>query len=84
MGGHTKRKTGILQNELYCGRVTWNRACTLRDPDTGARVRRVKPETEWQRDEVPQLRIVEDETFESAQRRRDQRSLQGRHGPQAT
>jgi len=67
-------------NELYCGRVTWNRACTLRDPDTGARVRRVKPETEWQRGEVPQLRIVDDETFEVAQRRRARRSLQGRHG----
>jgi site-specific DNA recombinase len=80
IGGHTKRRTGILQNELYCGRVTWNRACTLRDPDTGARVRRVKPETEWQRGEVPQLRIVDDETFKAAQRRRARRSLQGRHG----
>lgn len=79
IGGHSKRKTGILQNELYCGRVTWNRACTLRDPDTGARVRRAKPECEWQHGEVQHLRILDDETFEAAQRRRAQRSRQGPH-----
>jgi site-specific DNA recombinase len=59
--------------------VAWNRACTLRDPDTGARVRRAKPETEWRRGMVPQLRIVDDDTFEAAKRRRAQRSLQGPH-----
>ena len=76
IGGHTKRGTGILQNEIYCGRVIWNRACTLRDPDTGARVRRVKPEAEWQRGVVPQLRIVDDDTFDAARRRRAKRALQ--------
>jgi site-specific DNA recombinase len=80
IGGHTARKTGILQNELYRGRVLWNRAYTPRDPDTGARVRRSKPEAEWHRGQVPQLRIIDDETFEAAQHRRAQRALQGPRG----
>jgi site-specific DNA recombinase len=74
IGGHTKRKTGILQNELYCGRMTWNRACKVRDPDTGRHVYRSKPESEWQRNEAPHLRIIDDDTFEAAQRIRQQRT----------
>src|ERR1700677_4126702 len=35
INGHTKRKTGILQCELYCGRIIWNRSYRVRDPDTG-------------------------------------------------
>ncbi|HEY3658054.1 MAG TPA: recombinase family protein, partial [Steroidobacteraceae bacterium] len=76
IGGHTKRRTGILQNELYCGHVCWNRAQTVRDPDTGQRVRRAKPESEWMRGEVPQLRIVDDGTFATAQVLRSRRALQ--------
>ena len=42
INGHTKRKTGILQNEIYCGRLIWNRAYRVRDPDSGKRVWRYK------------------------------------------
>jgi site-specific DNA recombinase len=68
VNGHTKRQTGILQNELYCGRLIWNRAYRVRDPDSGRRVWRHKPQTDWTRAEAPQLRIVDDATFAEAQR----------------
>jgi site-specific DNA recombinase len=70
INGHTKRRTGILQNELYCGRIIWNRSYRLRDPDTGQRIWRYKPESEWQRSEAPHLRIIGDEVFCETQRLR--------------
>src|SRR6266545_4164629 len=33
--GNAKRGTGILNNELYVGRMVWNRLRYVRDPDTG-------------------------------------------------
>jgi DNA invertase Pin-like site-specific DNA recombinase len=74
INGHTKRRTGILQNELYCGRIIWNRSCCLRDPDTGQRIWRSKPESEWQRSEAPHLRIIGDELFCETQRLRASRA----------
>jgi site-specific DNA recombinase len=56
--GNSKRGTGILNNELYIGRLVWNRLRYVKNPDTGKRVSRVNPETEWMRKEVPELRIV--------------------------
>jgi|HubBroStandDraft_6_1064221.scaffolds.fasta_scaffold15045_11 site-specific DNA recombinase len=70
INGHTKRRTGILQNELYCGRLIWNRAYRVRDPDNGQRVWRYKADTDWQRAEVPHLRIIDDEIFAEVQRLR--------------
>lgn len=80
IGGHAKRGTGILQNQLYCGQITWNRAQKLRDPDTGRVVYRAKPEAEWMRAEIPALRILDDKTFEAAQLVRVQRSSAGPRG----
>jgi site-specific DNA recombinase len=74
INGHTKRQTGILQNELYCGRLIWNRAYRVRDPDNGQRVWRYKAHTDWQRAEVSHLRIVDDATFAEAQRVRGLRA----------
>ena len=74
INGHTKRKTGILQNELYCGRLVWDRAYRVRDPDTGQRIWRYKDEAEWQRNEASHLRIIDDTVFDEAQRLRGQRA----------
>jgi site-specific DNA recombinase len=68
INGHTKRKTGLLQNEIYCGRLIWNRAYRVRDPDSGQRIWRYKAEGDWQRAVVPHLRIVDDHLFDRAQR----------------
>ena len=38
--GHVGRGTGILNNELYVGRLVWNRQRYVKDPDTGKRLAR--------------------------------------------
>nr|WP_309550615.1 recombinase family protein [Rhizobium rhizogenes] len=57
--GNPKRGTGILNNELYIGKLVWNRLRYLKDPDTGKRVSRLNPESEWVTQDVPELRIVD-------------------------
>jgi DNA invertase Pin-like site-specific DNA recombinase len=37
INGNAKRGTGILNNELYIGRLVWNRQRFVKDPDTGKR-----------------------------------------------
>ncbi len=58
--GHRIRGTGILNNELYIGRLVWNRLRYIKDPDTGRRVSRLNPSEEWITKDVPDLRIVDD------------------------
>src|SRR3954467_8590007 len=67
--GNAKRGTGILNNELYVGRLVWNRLRYMKNPDTGTRVSRLDPEAEWMRKEVPGLRIVRDELWTAAKSR---------------
>ena len=69
--GNGKRGTGILNNELYIGRLVWNRLRYVKNPDTGKRVSRLNPEAEWMRKEVPELRIVSDELWASAKQRQN-------------
>ncbi len=37
----------ILHNDRYIGRVVWNRSTWVKDPDSGRRLRRERPESEW-------------------------------------
>ncbi len=67
--GHAKRGTGLLNNELYIGRLLWNRQRFMKNPDTGKRVARVNPPEEWIIAEVPELRIVDDELWQAAKAR---------------
>ncbi|MCU9850339.1 recombinase family protein [Defluviimonas sp. WL0024] len=67
--GNRERGTGILNNELYIGRLVWNRLHYLKDPDTGRRVSRPKAEDELVVSEVPQLRIVDDPLWQAVKRR---------------
>ena len=39
--GNSKRGTGILNNELYIGRLIWNRLRYVKNPDTGKRISRL-------------------------------------------
>lgn len=59
----------ILRNELYRGRLTWNKAKFVRHPDTRKELRRERPTDEWIVSEQPSLRIVSDELFALAGRR---------------
>src|SRR5438093_12881888 len=67
--GNPKRGIGILHNELYIGRMVWNRQRFLKDPDTGKRVARPNPESAWIIKDVPELRIVDDELWQAAKAR---------------
>lgn len=57
--GHAKKGTGLINNELYIGRRIWNRSKWIKNPDTGRRVQRLNPPSDWKCREVPLLRIVE-------------------------
>jgi len=52
--GLAERGTGILRNELYVGRMIWNRLRMVKDPDTGRRLSRPNPRAEWHIVEVPE------------------------------
>ncbi|PJO50036.1 recombinase family protein [Brucella pituitosa] len=67
--GHVKRGTGLVNNELYIGRLIWNRLRYIKDPSTGKRVSRLNPVSEWIIKDVPELRIVDDELWQSVRAR---------------
>jgi site-specific DNA recombinase len=70
INGNQRRGNGVLNNELYRGRLIWNKVRMVKDPDTGRRVSRPNPEIEWQTVSVPDLAIVTDEMFQGAQQRK--------------
>jgi hypothetical protein len=74
INGNRQRGCGILHNEIYGGRLVWNRVRMIRDPDTGKRVSRVDPESEWNYSDVPELAIVDGETYAKAQVLKSSRS----------
>ncbi|PYR04278.1 MAG: resolvase, partial [Acidobacteria bacterium] len=67
--GNPKRGIGILHNELYVGRLVWNRQRFLKDPDTGRRIARTNPQSEWITKDVPELRILDDELWQAVRER---------------
>src|SRR5262245_41749311 len=56
--GHRLRACGILHNQIYIGRLIWNRQSFIKDPTTGRRVPRYNPDTEWIVLDVAKLRIL--------------------------
>jgi site-specific DNA recombinase len=67
--GHAMRGTGLINNELYVGRLVWNRLRYIKDPNTGKRVSRVNPREKWITTDVPELRIVEDALWQAVKQR---------------
>ena len=67
--GNPARGSGILNNELCVGRLVWNRLRYVKDPDTGKRVSRPNPPSEWVTTDVPQLRIVDDDLWDQVKAR---------------
>ncbi len=67
--GNPARGTGILNNELYVGRLVWNRLRYVKDPDTGKRVSRPNPSSAWVTTDVPHLCIVDDELWNQVKAR---------------
>src|SRR5262249_54897180 len=67
--GHALRGTGILRNELYVGRLVWNRQQCVKDRQTGRRLARLNPPSAWLVTKVPDLRIVNDALWQQVQAR---------------
>ena len=67
--GHARRGTGLINNELYIGRLVWNRLRYVKNPETGKRVSRINPPEEWIVAEVPELRIVDDDLWQAVKNR---------------
>ena len=61
---------GILNNELYRGKLVYGRRCNVRDPETGKRRCRAVPRSQWVVQEAPALRVVDEALWERVQRRR--------------
>lgn len=66
INGNAQRGAGLIFNELYAGRIVWNKVRMVKDPDTGKRLSRPNPRDEWQSIEAPQVRIVEQSIWEQA------------------
>ena len=62
--GNRQRGTGILNNELYIGRLVWNRQRFVKDPITRKRVAKYNPESAWIIRDVPEMRIISDEVWQ--------------------
>jgi site-specific DNA recombinase len=70
INGNAQRGAGIIFNELYVGRIVWNKVRMVKDPDTGKRVSRPNPPGEWQSIDTPHLRIVDPAIWQLAQTRK--------------
>src|SRR5262245_504332 len=67
--GHASHGTGILNNELYIGRLVWNRRRYIKHPETGKRIARVNPRSEWTTTDVPELRIIDETVWQAVKAR---------------
>jgi site-specific DNA recombinase len=74
INGNKQRGHGIILNALYSGRIVWNKTRMVRDPDTGRRVPRANPESEWKVAEVPDLAIIPPPEWQRAQAEKAGRS----------
>jgi site-specific DNA recombinase len=69
INGNWRRGTGILNNELYIGRLVWNRLAYIKNPDTGKRVSRPNNKSALIITDVPELRIIDQDLWERVKER---------------
>ncbi len=74
INGNAQRGAGLIFNDLYVGRIVWNKVRMVKNPDTGKRISRPNARDQWQTIEAPHLRIVDNETWEQARRLKAERS----------
>ncbi|TAU85100.1 hypothetical protein ELI07_17935 [Rhizobium leguminosarum] len=61
--GDGKRQAGILHNELYVGRMIWNKQHYRKNPETERRTARLNDKSERIVTEVPSMHIISDELW---------------------
>ena len=59
----------MLRNEKYRGVFVWGRTKKARNPETGRKVSRATPESQWRTVVVPECRIISDELWEAVKKR---------------
>src|SRR6202040_3167439 len=67
--GNPDRGTGILNNELYVGKLVWNRLRYIKDPETGKRVSRLNDPSRLVVQDVPELRIIPQDLWDAVKQR---------------
>jgi hypothetical protein len=70
INGNVSRGGGLILNDLYAGRIIWNKVRMIKDPVTRKRLSRPNPKDQYKIVEAPHLRIVDDATFRRAPPRR--------------
>lgn len=73
IGGGAKK--GMLRNRLYIGEIVWNAFHTVRDPESGNKLKRKNPEHEHRIVQAPQLRIVDQKLWDAAQAVAESRAM---------
>lgn len=61
--------SSILSNPAYSGKLIWKRSRFVKDPDTNKEKRFARDKSEWVVVDKPELRIVDQVTFDEAQAR---------------
>lgn len=79
--GNRQRGSGILNCELYIGRLVWNRQRFIKEPQSGKRQARLNPKTDWIVEEVPQLRIIDEDLWARAKARQGDLSIKDGETP---
>ncbi len=83
LNGDWKKRMGILNNEIYAGQLVWNKVRYLKNPDTGKHVKRLNPEEDWVRKDIPDLRIVDQDIWDRARARQAESRARVTHFGQA-
>jgi DNA invertase Pin-like site-specific DNA recombinase len=76
--GNRARGTGILNNELYMGKLVWNRLRYMKDPDTGKRCSRANTDDALVVHEVPELGIIDEALWQAVKARQTALALDTR------
>jgi site-specific DNA recombinase len=77
INGNRKRRTGILNNELYIGILRWNKLHYRQHPETRMRIPRQNPDEDLITVELSHCRIVSDELWQHVKNR--QKKLEQSH-----
>jgi site-specific DNA recombinase len=59
----------MLRNERYRGVSVWNRTRKERNPETGRKLSRPRPKSDWKRIDVPDWRIVSEDLWDRVHQR---------------
>ena len=73
INGSSKTAIGTLNQEIYIGRVIWNKNSFIKNPATGKRVRRPNPKEQWVINEIPELRIIDQELWDKVKEQQAKR-----------